>query len=285
LVRTLCKKAKSKVAVLSLHSFSDYFWNAQLGQSFSEDRYNFYALDMRKCGRSLNPNHHPGYVDNFETHFEEIHAAIRVIRADDGNVRLLLMGVGSGALIATLFTAEHTESVDGLLLNSPAFSEMHNYVVPKPWFGGSDPFLKGEGVMTVYHSCLHKSMKGEWDFDLDAKPIRGLPLYQGWLNAFEEALARVQSGEVILKVPTLVLCAAAGATSPPQAYNPGYQRADVFLNIAEVVRLVPKLGSQVKMQLIREAIHDVFLSGMQARDEAYDKVFDYFTFLFNNLPN
>jgi len=194
------------------------------------------------------------------------------------------MGVGTGGLIATLYASDHPESLEGLLLNSPAFSSMHNFVVPKPWFGGNDPFLKGEGIMTIYHTCLHKSIKGEWDFDLDAKPIRGHPLFQGWLNAFTEALMKVQKGEVLVKVPTLVLCSAAGATNPPTTYNPGYQRADVFLNIAEVVRLAPKIGGQVKLQLIREAMHDVFLSGMAARDEAYDKVFDFFTFLFNNLP-
>jgi alpha-beta hydrolase superfamily lysophospholipase len=281
LVRRMCPR-NSHVAILSIHGFSDYFWNGSMGRAFSDDLYNFYALDLRKCGRSRNPNHRPGYVSHFEQYFEELHAALRVIRVDDGNSRVVIMGTGTGAVIATLYASEHAETVDALLLNSPAFSALHNFVVPKPWFGGNDPFVKADGIMSIYHTSLHKSMKGEWDFDLEAKPIAGMPLYQTWLTAFTEALQRIQKGEVIVRVPTLVLCSAAGATTPPQAYNPGYQRADVFLNIAEVVRLAPKIGGQVRLQLIREAVHDVFLSGGAQRDEAYDKMFDFFTFLFEN---
>jgi alpha-beta hydrolase superfamily lysophospholipase len=68
------------------------------------------------------------------------------------------MGVGTGALIATLFANFHDELIDGLCLNSPALAHMHGFEVQKPWFG-SDPFLKADNVMLVYHASLHKSKK------------------------------------------------------------------------------------------------------------------------------
>jgi alpha-beta hydrolase superfamily lysophospholipase len=43
-----------------------------MGKGISE-KYNFYALDLRKSGRSRLLHQHPGYVSHFETYFEEIH--------------------------------------------------------------------------------------------------------------------------------------------------------------------------------------------------------------------
>ena len=65
--------------------------------------------------------------------------------------------------------------------------------------------------------------------------------------------------------------------APPTSYAPVYQKLDIFLNIGEVATMAYKLGPQVKLHLVRDALHDPFLSSPMARDDAYDTVFEYFS--------
>ena len=58
-VCTLVKKPQLpdvKQAVLYIHGYNDYFFQKQLGDSVNAHGYNFYAMDLRKYGRSILPN-------------------------------------------------------------------------------------------------------------------------------------------------------------------------------------------------------------------------------------
>ena len=57
---------------------------------------------------------------------------------------------------------------------------------------------------TVYGSSLHTSGTGEWDYDLDLKPLTGFPVTVGWLNAVRRGHARLHRG-LDVGVPSLVL--------------------------------------------------------------------------------
>ena len=57
-VCTLVKKSQLpdvKQAVLYIHGYNDYFFQKQLGDSVNAHGYNFYAMDLRKYGRSILP--------------------------------------------------------------------------------------------------------------------------------------------------------------------------------------------------------------------------------------
>ena len=65
-------KIKSDKAILYVHGFIDYFFQTDLADHFNEWGYNFYAVDLRKYGRSLLPNHHPNFINSIHDYFEEI---------------------------------------------------------------------------------------------------------------------------------------------------------------------------------------------------------------------
>ena len=46
-------------AVLHVHGYCDYFFNIELADFYVDRGYNFYALDLRKHGRSLRPHQTP----------------------------------------------------------------------------------------------------------------------------------------------------------------------------------------------------------------------------------
>ena len=41
--------------ILYIHGFNDYFFNPELGQQANRHGYDFYAVDLRKYGRSIRP--------------------------------------------------------------------------------------------------------------------------------------------------------------------------------------------------------------------------------------
>ena len=95
-------------AILYVHGWSDYFFQTGLAEYWHARGAAFYALDLRKYGRSLRPGQTPGYVDDLETYDEEIEASLDVITADLGaRARVMVMGHSTGGLVAALWANRH----------------------------------------------------------------------------------------------------------------------------------------------------------------------------------
>lgn len=116
-VCTLVKKPQLpdvKQAVLYIHGYNDYFFQKQLGDSVNAHGYNFYAMDLRKYGRSILPNQNPCRKSLTE-YFADIDTALATIRSE-GNDRILLMAHSTGGLITPLYLDSKKDNlpVDGL---------------------------------------------------------------------------------------------------------------------------------------------------------------------------
>ena len=51
-------------AVLHVHGFADYFFQTEYAEWWTARGYDFYALDLRKYGRSILPHQTPNYVSD-----------------------------------------------------------------------------------------------------------------------------------------------------------------------------------------------------------------------------
>ncbi|HEX9088737.1 MAG TPA: alpha/beta hydrolase, partial [Arthrobacter sp.] len=114
-------------AVLFLHGWSDYFFNAELAEFWTGQGFAFFALDMHNHGRSLRADTHGGYVADLDDYDAEITAAIGIIasrHAGDAPPSVALMGHSTGGLIAALWASRHPGVVSQLILDSP-WLEMH----------------------------------------------------------------------------------------------------------------------------------------------------------------
>jgi hypothetical protein len=65
--------------VLYVHGWSDYFFQTELADFWTRLGVRFFALDLRKYGRSLRPHQTPGFVDELATYDEDIEAALAVM--------------------------------------------------------------------------------------------------------------------------------------------------------------------------------------------------------------
>jgi len=70
LVRKKAEKPSTK-AVLYIHGFGDYFFQEEMADQFIQHGFNFYALDLRKYGRSLMPHQTPCFCKDITEYFEE----------------------------------------------------------------------------------------------------------------------------------------------------------------------------------------------------------------------
>ena len=115
-------------AVLYVHGFVDYFFQTHLADFFVERGWDFYALDLRKYGRSLLPHQTPNFARSLTDYFPELDEAARIIRAQDGHDQLLVAGHSTGGLITSLWahTRQGRGIVDGLFRKRPS-------TMPRSW--------------------------------------------------------------------------------------------------------------------------------------------------------
>ena len=243
---------QSSKAVLYIHGFVDYFFHDNLADWANKLNFNFYAIDLRKYGRSILPHQKPNMAKCMSEYYEEIDMAIRIIREEEKNNFLVLMGHSTGGLISSLYAHYHRDEniVDGLILNSPFFD------MNKPaWFkkvvipiiasiGNGFPNIPSpEGLKEGYAKSLHKDHYGEWDFSLDYKPILGFKINLGWIAAIHNAQKKLQSG-LDIKCPVLVMYSSKSIT--PGKYNELMLTADSVLDVVDISKYAEGIGKHVK---------------------------------------
>jgi alpha-beta hydrolase superfamily lysophospholipase len=279
LVRRLAARpadpAAPRRAVLYVHGYNDYFFQTHLADHFIELGYSFYALDLRKYGRSLRAHQSPNFVRDLTEYDEELDEAVRIIREQDGHTELLLNGHSTGGLITALWASRRAGRglVDGLFLNSPFF------VLP------ASPAVRTLGAPAVdalgrlaatrklpstlnphYVHSLHRDHRGEWDFDLSLKSAEGFPLFAGWLAAIQRGHREVRRG---LHIDVPVLLMAATESIATTTWDPALHHRDAVLRADDIAALGPRLGDRVTVIRIADGMHDLVLSGPTARAQVF----------------
>jgi len=275
LATLVCRRAPQATgkAALYLHGYNDYFFQAHLAEFFVERGYDFYALDLRKYGRSLRPHQTANFVRSMADHFPEIDEAVRIIKSpEDGNHEtLVLFAHSTGGLIASLWAhaRAQTERIDGLILNSPFFELNAPWLIRRPvaaivgrvaaWRPYWTFPLKPRGI---YGRSLHKDFHGEWHFDTAMKPLEGLPLRLGWIQAIRSAQRRLRAG---LSITAPILVARSSASFRGWEWSEEAHDADAVLNVDHIARWASVLGRHVTLVTIDGGKHDLTLSREPAR--------------------
>ncbi len=272
---------QSKKAILYIHGFVDYFFQNNLADWANNLEFNFYALDLRKYGRSLLPHQKVNMTRSMSEYFEEIDMAIDIIKNEDKNNYLILMGHSTGGLISSLYANNHKNDniIDALILNSPFFD------MNKPaWFkktalpitaflGKHFPNIPSpEGLKEGYAISLHRDHKGIWDFNLDYKPILGFNINLGWVAAIHYGQQELQNG-LDISCPVLVMYSSKSVT--PGDYNESMHKADAVLNVDDISKYANSIGKHVKKVEIKDGIHDLVLSNTDVRKNVFDTMTNF----------
>jgi alpha-beta hydrolase superfamily lysophospholipase len=263
-------------AVLHVHGFADYFFQTTYAEWWTERGYDFYALDLRKYGRSILPHQTPNYVADLAHYHPELDLAWDRVASDHRHV--VLSGHSTGGLILPLWAdARRREGRDvgarGIALNAPWLD-----LQGKTWVRlGLTPVVQQiakrqpmrivpRTVTGLYARSLHRDHEGEWDFNLDWKPIGSWPAYAGWLAAIRRGHATLHRG-LSLGLPALVLSST--RSSSPTEPGEDVHSTDIVLDVAQIRRWSSSLGHHVTYVGIEGARHDVFLSREGPRTRAF----------------
>ena len=296
-------------AVLYLHGRNDYFFQTHLADAFLQAGYEFYALDLRTCGRAGIGHPSPHDVRDLRIHNEEIGEALRIIRSEHGHGVVVLNGHSTGGLQAVIWAADHPGTVEALVLNSPwlqlnASGLIRSYgsayvdvlsrrsperIIDNPAEAKARKRLAAEAASApgpdgaeaggsepveadLYVRVLHRRWGGEWDWDLRLKPSPAFPVRAGFLAGIRRLQREVRHG-LGIEAPVLVCCST--TSSGPEASPEEALHSDIVLSVDQIIERAAFLGTDVTVRQIPGGVHDLALSPSPAREEYLATVTDW----------
>jgi alpha-beta hydrolase superfamily lysophospholipase len=277
LVATLVRRAggeRSAHAVLYLHGWNDYFFQTHVADVLSAAGFAFYALDLRRYGRSLRLGQLRGFIADLSDYGAELEAAADEIAGD--HQHLTLLGHSTGGLTATLWAADHPERVRGVVLNSP-WLDLQGSAMVRALGGPVIDALGGNRPTTVlplpdsgfYGRTIHVSQEGEWNYDTDLKSSPSPAIRVGWLRAVLQGHQRVAAG---LGLPMPVLVMTSARTDFARRWHDGLHAADTVLDVEQMARRATRLGRHVTIVKFTDGLHDLFLSRAEVREQVFDEL-------------
>ena len=280
-IATLIKKnvIHSNKAVLYIHGFNDYFFQADMATAFNENGINFYAIDLRRYGRSYLSHQKFNDIRNLKSYYEEIDKAIDIIKAE-GNSAIFLMGHSTGGLITTLYAKDHPNetSIKGIILNSP-FYDFNKPLLTKlilplaSTIGKLLPNIKISGGFTEeYGKSIHINYNGEWDYNLEWKPNIAPPINLGWIRAIYKAQQELKKS-FRLSQPALILHSDSSVTNEKDLNQ--ISTRDAILNVKDINRVAQNIQSTKQISIIKGGLHDLALSQQTVRKEFYKVIFSW----------
>ncbi|MDD2961287.1 MAG: alpha/beta hydrolase [Muribaculaceae bacterium] len=278
-VRKISQSKNSKKALLYVHGYNDYFFQRELGDRFVDSCYNFYAVDLRKYGRSLMAGQSKFEVRNMNEYFADIDSALNII-VKEGNKEIILMGHSTGGLTTSYYLAKGEGSrypIVGLILNSPFLdmnlsSFMENVMVPiVSWYSyiSSDTKIN-QGSSTAYAESLLRKYHGEWDYNTDWKMEISPDVTSGWIGAIHRAQTFLQDGANI-KVPILLMHSVRSVSGGK--WSPDHNKGDAVLDVEDISKYGKKLGSNILELKVDDGLHDLILSRKPVREALYQRMF------------
>ena len=275
------RAAAAPRAVLAVHGYTDYFFNAALAEHFATRGFAFYALDLRKCGRSWRAGQTPHFITDLACYDAELHAALELI-AQAAPVPVLVYAHSTGGLIVSLWLdrlrrAGVRTGIDGVVFNSPWLDlpgapilrwPLTSVVIATLARIAKTLVARGPGA-GGYGASLHRDYHGEFDYNLQWKPPGGFPVTFGWLHASRRGQARLHRG-LDVGVPNLIL---RSDHSVPETADPATLACgDAVLDVAQTARWAGCIGNRSSIVPVTDAKHDVFLSLPGPRRIAYGEL-------------
>ena len=283
-------------AFLAVHGWNDYFYQTELARYVDSIGGAFYAVDLRKYGRSLREGQTFGYIRDFDEYDDELHICRDLIYRELGpKIPLVLYGHSTGGLACALWADRHPGAADGLVLNSP-WLEYHGSTGMRQAGAPVVEILARTSptfVLPTAEDDFYQRALTAWRPDPDAEAVpghegsddpfwttgwnpkpefrtgSGAPVRPGWLSAVLNGHARVAAG-LDVGCPILVLTSARSLTG--NTWSEDFRAVDSVLDVKQIWKRVPELGSHTTLVKLDDAVHDVTFSRREVRERAFEEI-------------
>lgn len=262
-----------RLAIMYVHGWNDYFYRRHASEYWESLGIPFYAVDLRKFGRSYRPYQTPGYIEDLHEYRLEFNALRdQIVKEQGKDVRILMIAHSQGGLSASLWVnAEHPHHVEALALNSPWLELQGNRMFRLL----STPVVQmyrlrgGKTVMPMrdpgfYARCIKRSTGGEWDYlDHPLNPGVEFLTRAGWMQAIYNGQDEIAKN-LDIQIPVLV-CTSDKSMMLQSTWDEDMREADSVLDITAIRQAALHLGDVVALATIRGGLHDLSMSKPDAR--------------------
>lgn len=278
LVRHKVQSTSSR-GVLYIHGFNDYFFQTELAQEYAQHGIRFYALDLRKSGRSYRKHQRESNFRDISEYFEEIDKALMIMKKE-GCEQVLINGHSTGGLIATCYAqARQSDPLfDTLFLNSPFLAFNVNTfemfaVRTLALFATIMPNASvALSTSPLYTQSIHEDHHGEWAFDLQMKHLIMPKNTLSWIRGIAQAQKQIHNG---LDIGQPILVMHSDHSIYEKKWSQAWLHGDAVLNVDDIHKYAQHLGESVKIEVIPNGMHDLILSQKNVRNDVYKKLFDW----------
>lgn len=276
---------KSHRGLLYIHGFNDYFFQAEMGQRFVDSGYHFYAVDLRRYGRSREPWQYPFNIRDLRKYYDDIDSAVCQMRRD-GITDITLCGHSTGGLTVTAYAVDKSDRipVDRVITDSPFYAWNFNSTYRHlliPTIRNLSTLIKNvkvpQGHCDGYAYSLLKEYDGEWTYDTDWKMIYSPPVTFSWIGQIQSTQNKVKKHADRLRVPLLVMHSSRKVDGCN--FTPDFRYGDAVLDPAMIRQVAEKIRKDspgpVEICTVDSGLHDLILSHLPYRDRAYDAMFRF----------
>lgn len=262
-----------RLAIMYVHGWNDYFYRRHASEYWESLGIPFYAVDLRKFGRSYRSYQTPGYIEDLHDYRLEFNALRdQIVKEQGKDVRILMIAHSQGGLSASLWIdSEHPHHVEALALNSPWLELQGNRMFRLL----STPVVQmyrlrgGKTIMPMrdpgfYARCIKRSTGGEWDYlDHPLNPdVEFLPR-AGWMQAIYNGQDEIAKN-LDIQIPVLV-CTSDKSMMLQTTWDEDMREADSVLDITAIRQAALHLGDVIALATIRGGLHDLSMSKPDAR--------------------
>ncbi|MDE5652444.1 MAG: alpha/beta fold hydrolase [Muribaculaceae bacterium] len=271
----------SRKGYLYVHGFNDYFFQSEMGRIYADSGYNFYAVDLRRYGRSRLPWQYPFDVRDMKEYFADIDSALAQMRRD-GITDITLGGHSTGGLTVCYYAAcrGRRVGVSRVVTDSPFLAWNFNAFlrnVAIPVVGAIGKIIPGGKIKQDhcdgYAYSLLRQYDGEWTYNTDWKMIYSPPVKYSWIGAIESAQKDLLRRKDHITVPLLVMTSSRKIEGCD--FTPEFMTGDAVLDPASIRQRGRQLGSDPMVCEIDSGLHDLILSPSPHREAAYDTIFRF----------
>ena len=265
------KKEKNKNALIWIHGFNDVYYQYNHGEYFLEKGYDIYAITLRRYYN----NYYKFYSNNLDEFIEDIDNNIKYVLANNYN-NIVLYGHSFGGLLSVLYFKKglYRSLINKLILNSPFFdffeSKLMKFLLNYPiyYLGYLFPKLK---LTENKKLCDPYAMDilNRYYFNDEVKNINYSDKYAGFIYTLVDNFKLIHNKEININIPILVLC------SDKSYKNSKIYKHDSVLDVEDIKKYSNYIGSNVKIEIIEDAIHDVLVSDKHITDKAMAKIFNF----------
>ena len=280
-------KTKTGKAILYIHGFNDYFFQEEMAKKFNNQGYNFYALDLRKYGRSYLSHQKLNNVRSLIEYDEEIDLALQIIKSENNN-QVILKGHSTGGLIVTNYAGNHLNNnlFHGIICNSPFYEFNLNIIERKigiPILSMLSTYFSNKlissGFSKLYGYSLHEKKHGEWNYSLTWKPHEIPKVNLGFISAIHNAQKKIQNN-LVIDVPLLVMYS--NTSIYENHWSEKFKEGDAVLNVNHIRNYASKIEGNVTSFEIENGMHDLILSKKPVRENVYKKMFEWIDIKFKS---